>query len=57
MVGCVQVYHLKGGAYGWYNAGFPFRGDYDASNVGRTPSVVEEETFSYGRAPEQLKDS
>ncbi len=51
------MYHLKGGAYGWYNAGLPFRGEYDASNVGRTPSVVEEETFSYGRSPEQLKDT
>lgn len=49
--------HLTGGIYGWYNAGLPVQGEYDASLVGRTPLVVEEETFSYGRKPEQLNES
>lgn len=54
---CPQVKHLRGGIFGWYNAGLPTQGDYDATNVGRTPMVVEEEMFSYGRAPEQLNES
>lgn len=33
-----------------------WQGDYDTSDVGRTPSVVEEEIFSYGRPTESLSD-
>lgn len=32
------------------------QGEYDSSDVGRTPSVVEEEIFSYGRPTESLED-
>lgn len=37
-----KVYHLDGGAFGWYKAGLPFVGEYDASNVGRTPNAAPE---------------
>lgn len=32
------------------------QGEYDTSDIGRTPSVVEEEIFSYGRPTESLED-
>lgn len=38
-----EVYHLKGGAYGWNRAGLPFDGDYSTSGSGRTPNVVSED--------------
>ena len=44
-----QVGHLKRGIYGWDMEKLPFVGTYDAVGAGRTPSVVEEEIFSYGR--------
>lgn len=42
--------HLKRGIYGWHMACLPFDGTYDSAGVGRTPSVVEERIFSYGRS-------
>lgn len=45
-----QVGHLKRGIYGWDMEKLPFVGTYDSMGAGRTPSVVEEEIFSYGRA-------
>ena len=44
-----QVAHLKRGVYGWNMEGLPFEGVYDSAGAGRTPSVVEEEIFAYGR--------
>ncbi len=44
-----QVAHLKRGVYGWDMEGLPFEGEYDPKGAGRTPSVVEEEIFAYGR--------
>ena len=44
-----QVAHLKRGVYGWNMEGLPFEGEYDPAGAGRTPSVVEEEIFAYGR--------
>ena len=41
--------HLKRGVYGWNMEGLPFEGEYDPKDAGRTPSVVEEEIFAYGR--------
>mmetsp|Transcript_38557 Transcript_38557/g.98602 ORF Transcript_38557/g.98602 Transcript_38557/m.98602 type:complete len:260 (-) Transcript_38557:52-831(-) len=32
------VYHLSGGLFKWYKDGFETTGEYDASNVGRTPN-------------------
>ena len=41
--------HLKRGVYGWNMENLPFEGEYDSAGAGRTPSVVEEEIFAYGR--------
>jgi hypothetical protein len=35
------VLHLDRGAYGWFQAGLPFVGNY-APDVGRTPSAASE---------------
>jgi rhodanese-related sulfurtransferase len=35
-----KVVHLDGGIYSWYKAGKPLTGEYDTSDVGRTPNVV-----------------
>ena len=40
---------MKRGVYGWNMEGLPFEGEYDSAGAGRTPSVVEEEIFAYGR--------
>ena len=40
---------MKRGVYGWNMEGLPFKGEYDPKGAGRTPSVVEEEIFAYGR--------
>ncbi|KAK9820547.1 hypothetical protein WJX72_011515 [[Myrmecia] bisecta] len=38
--GLKKVAHLDGGAFGWFKAGLPFDGEYDTSNVGRTPNAA-----------------
>jgi hypothetical protein len=40
----MQVVHLERGAYGWYQAGLPFVGDY-APELGRTPLAAAEPTL------------
>ena len=50
-----EVEHLRGGIYSWFRQGLPLEGNYDGSYAGRTPSVVEEKEFSYGRAPTLLE--
>lgn len=35
-----KCYHLDGGVYRWFTAGLPMTGEYDTSNVGRTPNAV-----------------
>ena len=50
-----KVGHLRGGIYAWFRQGLPIEGDYDGSFAGRTPSVVEEKEFSYGRPPTLLE--
>ena len=50
-----DVQHLRGGLYSWYNQKLPIDGEYDGSYAGRTPSVVEEKEFSYGRPPTLLE--
>ena len=42
-----DVKHLEGGAYGWYSAQLPFYGEYDKSNVGRTPNAAVEPKGQY----------
>lgn len=39
-----QVLHLSGGVFGWYKSNMPFDGEYDTSNVGRTPNAAEDGT-------------
>ncbi|KAK9833533.1 hypothetical protein WJX81_002543 [Elliptochloris bilobata] len=51
-----RVSHVKGGLYGYHLAGLPIEGEYDTTDIGRTPSVVEEEIFSYGRPTESLEE-
>lgn len=50
-----NVGHLRGGIYNWFRQDLPIDGDYDGSYAGRTPSVVEEKEFSYGRPPTLLE--
>lgn len=52
-----KVAHLKRGIYGWHLEGLPFDGAYDSAGIGRTPSVVEEEIFSYGRQTHIIEPS
>ena len=40
----------------WAEQGAGLQGEYDTRDIGRTPSVVEEEIFSYGRPTESLED-
>lgn len=42
-----EALHLDGGVYGWYQAGLPMVGDYDKSNLGRTPNATVEPTGQY----------
>ena len=39
--GITNVAHVRGGVYGWSKAGLPFEGEYDTSNIGRTPNAIE----------------
>lgn len=50
-----KVAHLRGGIYTWFKQQLPLDGKYDGSFAGRTPSVVEEKEFSYGRPPTLLE--
>ena len=50
-----DVKHLRGGMYSWFKNELPIAGKYDGSFAGRTPSVVEEKEFSYGRPPTLLE--
>lgn len=50
-----KVGHLRGGIYAWFRQSLPLEGSYDGSYAGRTPSVVEEKEFSYGRPPTLLE--
>lgn len=50
-----KVAHLRGGIYTWHRQDLPLDGSYDGSYAGRTPSVVEEKEFSYGRPPTLLE--
>ena len=36
-----RVQHLAGGVYGWFGAGLPMVGEYDASAAGTTPNVTD----------------
>jgi 3-mercaptopyruvate sulfurtransferase SseA len=38
--GLDKVAHLSGGLFAWYQAGLPFSGEYDTSDVGRTPAAA-----------------
>lgn len=42
-----DVKHLDGGVYGWYTASLPFYGEYDKSNLGRTPNAAVEPKGQY----------
>lgn len=50
-----DVAHMRGGIYSWFRKGLPIDGNYDGAFAGRTPSVVEEKEFSYGRPPTLLE--
>ena len=47
--------HLRGGIYSWFRNNLPVEGSYDGRFAGRTPSVVEEKEFAYGRPPTLLE--
>ena len=40
-----EVLHLDGGVFRWSQAGLPFDGEYDASNVGRTPNAASDARY------------
>ena len=40
-----EVLHLDGGVFRWYKVGLPFDGEYDASNVGRTPNAATDARY------------
>lgn len=46
---------MRGGMYSWFRQDLPVEGQYDGSYAGRTPSVVEEKEFAYGRPPTLLE--
>ena len=37
------VAHVDGGVFAWAGAGLPIEGDYDGSDAGRTPGVVQQQ--------------
>lgn len=45
--GGMPVKHMSGGVYGWYSADLPMFGDYDKSNLGRTPNAAVEPKGQY----------
>jgi len=40
-----EVLHLDGGVFRWHKDGLPFNGEYDASNVGRTPNAAKDARY------------
>ncbi len=45
--GGMPVKHMSGGVYGWYSAKLPMYGEYDKSNLGRTPNAAVEPKGQY----------
>eukprot|EP01025_Chloroclados_australasicus_P033462 TRINITY_DN34135_c0_g1_i1.p1 TRINITY_DN34135_c0_g1~~TRINITY_DN34135_c0_g1_i1.p1 ORF type:complete len:236 (+),score=33.56 TRINITY_DN34135_c0_g1_i1:65-709(+) len=49
-----KVAHLDGGVYGWYLSKSPMRGEYDISNVGRTPNAAAEAEYPEATKKEEV---
>jgi len=45
--GGMPVKHMGGGVYGWYSSDLPMYGEYDKSNLGRTPNAAVEPKGQY----------